>query len=615
MIYAAVGLGILFVAWGVISRTSIDQVSTLLLEERLATAQSVSAAFSGELHHMRNDLAEDLEGVTTPGADRQSIADDSFNHLVAVDEFTYFEIQGIVVIEEQGEIAAISPSSFTVDQAKDVAYGDIWPLDPFTTFISHSDSVTVVVSIPLTDPLGINHGSAHAFVKAIGSTAPLVGFLPSEGIEGSSVTGTEYHLEVINASGVTILGIGPGLHDIVGEITTHWDLVREVVQSRSQAVVNGRDSDGATALAVVPIIGTEMYLLAMRENDVSISAPARLQDLFVLIGIVGFIGAMLVVAVTTRKVVQSTSELTAAAERMAQGDLESPVSVSAQDEIAQLAESIESMRVQLSQASDQALRSNQELERRVAERTDQLRRALEQVISAQEAERKRVARDLHDGIAQDVIVLTRNLESARQKLKSGDMGSDYLDELITLARKSLDSTREISRALRPSMLDDLGLVPALNWAANELEKRSNIEVEVHVDNSGFESEITDEQALLLFRVAQEAFANIDRHSKATDASLSLERSGGELRMTISDNGKGFEMPESMRELAVHGHLGLIGMLERIELAGGTLVITSRTDGARSQQNTVVTASVPVFRANTDGNSRNEGFAREPLTRA
>ncbi len=274
MIYAAVGLGILFTSWGVISRSSIDKVSELLLEERLTTAQSVSAAFSGELHHMRNDLAEDLEGISSPSSDSQQIADDAFTHLKAVDEFTYFEIRGLVIIEESGSIQAIAPESFDVAKAQNISSGEIWPVDPFTTVISTSDAVTIIVSIPVVDQGGEIVGSAHAFVKAIGSAIPLVGFLPAGDIQESDSTDSEYHLEVVNENGISILGIGPNLHDSVGETTQHWDLVKTVVQQRSQAVVKGTTEDGETALAVVPIIGTRMYLLAMRDNDVSISAPA-----------------------------------------------------------------------------------------------------------------------------------------------------------------------------------------------------------------------------------------------------------------------------------------------------------------------------------------------------
>jgi signal transduction histidine kinase len=591
MIYAAVGLGILFTAWGVISRTSIDQVSALLLEERLATAQSVSAAFSGELHHMRNDLAEDLEDIGSTNSDSQQITADSFNHLEAVDEFTYFKIQGLVIIGENGTVQALAPESFTLDQAQIVVSGSIWPLDPFTTFISNTDSVTIIVSVPLTNELNESIGSAHAFISALGSVEPLVGILPSEDSGDQISAGPDYHLEVVNENGTTVLGIGPALHDTVGKTTTHWDLVREIVLSGSQAVVSGGADGDTTALAVVPIVGTRMYLLAMRENDVSISAPARLQDLFILIGIIGFVGALLVVAFTTRRVVRSTAELTAAAQRMAMGDLDSPVSVWAQDEIGQLAESIESMRVQLARASEQTLRSNQELEKNVAERTEQLRLALRQVISAQEAERKRVSRDLHDVLAQEMVILTRRLDSARLHLEQGELDSTELNELADLSRANLASTRDISRALRPSVLDDLGLIPALNWAANELKRRSNIEVEAHLPDSKLN--LADEPTLILFRAAQEAFANIDRHSNATRASISLARHNDSIELQISDNGQGFDMPGTTRELATQGHLGIIGMLERVELVGGSLKIDSKCNGTPEQFNTTVTATVPL----------------------
>lgn len=590
MIYAAVGLGILFISWGVISRSGIDQVSELLIEERLATAQSVSAAFSGELHHMRNDLAEDLEDFVQNGGDAQEIIEGAFTHLAAVDEFTYFSIEGLVVLGNDGVVAVLVPSDFQPAQPLDLESDGVWSIDPFTTFIATNESVTIVVSIPLNDEEGASAGSAHAFIKPIGSAVPLIGFLPSDEMVYSGQSGSEYHLEVVNEDGTTVLGIGPKLHDTVGKTTSHWELVRDVVRSGSQAVVQNNGDDKSGAIAVVPIVGTQMYLLAMRENDVSISVPARLQDLFILIGVVGFAAAMVVVAVTTRKVVLPTSQLTSAAKRMAMGDLKSPVSVSAEDEIGQLAESIESMRIQLALASEQAQQSNQMLEANVKERTNQLRRALGQVISAQEAERKRVARDLHDVLAQEMVILTRRLETARRKLNSGTLNPAELEELTSIARTNLDSIRQISRALRPSVLDDLGLGPALSWAAGELTERSGIHVELDIDTKNLE--IDDEKTLLLFRAAQEAFANIDRHSKATRASLSLTHSDGMVQMQVKDNGRGFDMPKSVSELVNQGHLGIIGMLERVELVGGTLEIESKTGGVSDQFNTTVTALIP-----------------------
>ena len=596
MIYAAVGLGVLFVAWGVISRRGIDQVSDLLFEERLATAQSVAAAFAVELIHIRNDLGEDIESIdaSTTSADATRIAEEAFNHLAAVDEFTYFELVGLHVASEDGSTMARVPSSFTVEDQVSVAPNGAWPADPFGTSFGTSPDASIIVSVPVLDQDDHAHAIAHAIVRPLSSRESLIGFLPNETSSVVASSSPNYHLEVVDDTGLTVLGIGFSQHDAVGEITTHWPGVSEIVQTGGQEIVMENADDGKIALAVVPIEGTHLYLLAMRENDIAISAPDRLQDLFILIGVVGFVGALIVVAFSTRRVVRPTSELTDAARRMALGDLDSPVRVVAQDEIGQLAESIEIMREQLAQAREQILLSNQELEQRVTERTDRLRRALGQVISAQEEERKRVARDLHDVLAQDLVILTRRLDSAREQLARGGVdraGQTELQELADLSRASLTSIREISRALRPSVLDDLGLIPALSWVANEFRRRSDIEVEQHLPHASFT--VADEPTLILFRAAQEAFANIERHANATRASLSLNTNNGTVELVICDNGEGFDVPKSVQELARRGHFGIIGMLERVELVGGELTIESTREGTRDEFNTRVTASIPL----------------------
>lgn len=171
MIYAAVGLGLLFVAWGVISRTSIDRVSELLLEERLATAQSVAAAFANELHHMRNDLGEDMElfSATAARAETGRTAEDSFTHLATVDEFTYFEVDGLVLIREDGTISATSPASFTETHALRIVPGGVWPLDPCATAVTENGKVAIIRQSPDYRSCGgcssrrIGHCQRHQF--------------------------------------------------------------------------------------------------------------------------------------------------------------------------------------------------------------------------------------------------------------------------------------------------------------------------------------------------------------------------------------------------------------------------------------------------------------------
>jgi len=125
--------------------------------------------------------------------------------------------------------------------------------------------------------------------------------------------------------------------------------------------------------------------------------------------------------------------------------------------------------------------------------------------------------------------------------------------------------------LRPRILDDLGLVPALKWLAQELINLAGIKVEVKTDTI---PPLPPETQLVLFRVAQEALNNIHRHSEASEANITLEQRGDELRLAISDNGKGFELPQPLSDFAGQGKLGLTGMVERVQLIGGELEITS-----------------------------------------
>ncbi|GAI37297.1 unnamed protein product, partial [marine sediment metagenome] len=126
--------------------------------------------------------------------------------------------------------------------------------------------------------------------------------------------------------------------------------------------------------------------------------------------------------------------------------------------------------------------------------------------------------------------------------------------------------------LRPRILDDLGLIPALEWMAEDLEE--NYGIDAHVEVTGMEQTLPAETQLLLFRIAQEALTNIRRHAEASRAVVKLEFGDNSIKMAVSDNGRGFELPERMDDLANIGKLGLAGMRERARLLGGTLEVQS-----------------------------------------
>ena len=205
---------------------------------------------------------------------------------------------------------------------------------------------------------------------------------------------------------------------------------------------------------------------------------------------------------------------------------------------------------------------------------ESLRFYLGQITMAQEEERKRIARELHDETIQSLVVLARQLDD----IASGGKGlSEYKRILLELLRGQINNimadVRRLSQDLRPPALDRLGLVPALEWLVSDIRKRLAINVEVRIQ--GISRRFSPEVELVLFRVAQEALRNAVRHSKATRAEVMVEFDERKIRITVKDNGTGFDLPETTGDLVKQGRLGLAGMQERIQLAGGSLRIKSR----------------------------------------
>jgi two-component system sensor histidine kinase DegS len=196
---------------------------------------------------------------------------------------------------------------------------------------------------------------------------------------------------------------------------------------------------------------------------------------------------------------------------------------------------------------------------------------IKQVTRAQEDERLRISRELHDDTAQVLATLSRDLDSlltGEKKTLEPVMGR--LESLRDMADSALEGVRRFSQDLRPSILDDLGLVPALEWLITDLEKAYGIAAKINI--TGRQRRLAPEKELAVFRIAQEVLSNIRRHSQASEVEMSLDFGDNALTLIISDNGQGFNLPQRTSDLALSGKLGIIGMRERARLIGGTLIV-------------------------------------------
>jgi len=210
-------------------------------------------------------------------------------------------------------------------------------------------------------------------------------------------------------------------------------------------------------------------------------------------------------------------------------------------------------------------------ERKVAE--DNLRYYLREITRAQEAERKRIARELHDDTAQLLGSLSRQLDNFIRK-KHGFAPNEVLilKDLQAQLNRGVQGVHRFVQDLRPSLLDDLGLIPALRSLARGLQESDGIGVDLKV--LGGERRFSPDVELLLFRIVQEALNNTRRHAQASEAQVVVEFAEDRTKVTIADNGRGFELPGRLDDFTRSGKLGLAGIQERAQLLCGTLEVKS-----------------------------------------
>ncbi|MBI4199887.1 MAG: PAS domain-containing sensor histidine kinase [Chloroflexi bacterium] len=209
------------------------------------------------------------------------------------------------------------------------------------------------------------------------------------------------------------------------------------------------------------------------------------------------------------------------------------------------------------------------------------------VLRAQEEERKRIAQELHDEIVQKLVLLCRRLdavESAGASAPAGMIGE--LREARRSAEEVAQGLRDFAGTLRPSILEDLGLVPSVRRLLLDLEERTGAKGRLKVE--GEERRLPGDVELGLFRIAQEALRNVERHARARRVAVAMSFEADAARLEVVDNGLGFLLPAGTRDFAASGKLGLLGMQERAELLGGSLEIES---GPR--RGTRVSVSIPL----------------------
>lgn len=405
---------------------------------------------------------------------------------------------------------------------------------------------------------------------------------------------------------------GAGVPGPLADIDARLDVRVEAIVSSLQSIARSMSADNDRARRQFHTLLTESISLGLG------------------ISLFGVLTALAISTLTTRSIARPLAELTQAAHQIARGNYAGEVHYRSGDEAGVLAHAFRAMTAEvakrtldLEQANRQlnnevrerrlseaeVSRLNAELEERVAERTAELMQTneqLEQVVETQrqtevelkksraelrslsqhlqevlEAERTDMARQIHDDLGQMLTALKMDLAWIGKKLPEDQR--QLLERTLTVSRhidQSISTVQQICARLRPGILDDLGLEAALEWQAQEFEKKTGIGFTLDCD---FDCSILPRHcATEIFRIFQETLSNIYRHSAASRASLTMARQGEALVVTVSDNGRG------VSESAIDHHLslGFIGMRERVRSLGGELAIARLAEGGTRVQVTI-----------------------------
>ena len=227
----------------------------------------------------------------------------------------------------------------------------------------------------------------------------------------------------------------------------------------------------------------------------------------------------------------------------------------------------------------------------------------QRIVNLREEERSRVSRELHDGISQHLVSIKFQFELASLELENGQgKGLENLRAGTARLGEAIGEIRRISHDLRPSLLDTLGLSPAIEQLVREFEQRTGVRTQYErgLDDSSLDMDVR----VTLFRIIQEALSNVHKHAKADRVSIQLDIDLERLRVTITDNGVGFDMETVLRDPEKWDHFGIKGILERARLVGGEGRVESKKG-----QGTKIIVEVPLMKKEEQAHGENQGLDR------
>ncbi len=572
-----IGLVVVIGTFSFLSIRAVNQATETLLQDRLTTAHLVADYLDETLGRALTELERtaqlvEIEGESDNLESRVEALQEAYRRLSIYS-------QGIYLVNKQGQILWSKPEVHSVLISNVFSYPNIGQIiEREETSISGlaQESVTNTPVVLLTSPTSERRqGSKGVLIVAIDLAKSSVG-----GFVQPIRLGETGYIEIIDQNGLVVARTDPGpklapfeKSDHSGRfaaLITAGEPVRGVCHTCHELEQKVKSRD---VLAFVPLASAQ-WGVVVRQAEEEALAPAReLRQNLLIFGVILVTITLLLVAIAARDIVGRIRRLTTASQRITEGDLISPVTTLGKDEIGLLAHTFDNMRAKL-KASHGELK---QLYRDARHKEKIRRELLHELLSLQEEERKRIARELHDETSQAVTSISANLEAALSMLPANVQKAKAI--IRKTQKQSINILEEINRLiyeLRPAVLDDLGLVPAIRWLAEtNLEEAG---VLVNFKTAGRMKRLGIKLETVLFRVIQEVVQNIAKHAHAKNVNINLNIKKTAIKVQVTDDGRGFDVKEAMITKDRPRGLGLLGMKERVELVGGRLDIRSGSGG-------------------------------------
>lgn len=570
---------VISVTLGIISYLTVNESIKRSLNNKLALSDIIANYVESILHSNLNRLYDiSISGMVDLqddnwGPEKRALRT-AYDYSIFTDGVFLLDKVGNVLISHRGgfiENLTYIPYVNLVLQERRAVISNVYVMEPLNKRV-------VFAMVPLIDKEGEMVGVAGGIIN-------LTGHFFNQLLQTVKVENNSY-VQIIDFNEVVIASDNPSHlfrhHD-------HEGFLRQMIKENRAGIKecpHGFSGAGGNVkqldiLAFTPLRIAPWGVIIGQPQEEVFAPSVQLKMKFLLLAAFFIITGLVFAIGLGTSIVKPIRQLIGATNKIANGDLSEPVGSLGTYETLMLSRSFDVMRLKLASTLDSLKGYSTELEKRVMERTGQIRleqqkveTLLKQVISSQEDERKRIARELHDQILQDISAALIRIDMCR--LYPEQISLQKIEEIRGITLKILDETRSIIQNLRPILLDDLGLESAIRWLLDTLLRAKDINYFYNTEGIK-DKRFSPEIEINIFRIVQEAINNIARHAEAENVFVIFKTINDYIDIYIEDDGIGFDIIPPLKSIYSNEdtrRLGITGMKERTSLIDGLLQINS-----------------------------------------